>query len=330
MGKIIGFTYDLKTDHVLQEGLPEDALAEFDASETVDQVVQVLESGGHRVERIGNVRNLLGRLPQLGVDIVLNICEGVGHRNRESEVPVFLDLYRIPYIGADGLCMGMSLDKVMAKKAFVADGVPTPKYFVADRFLGLSNMDSMKFPFMVKPRYEGSSKGISENSIVRDKKNLKAQVEEIDRLYHQPALVEQFIPGFEFTVLVIGNEKPTVYPPVQIQICNLLDLGNLIYTSRRVVSPDIKYVCPPKISKALDKKLRDLALAAYRAVDCRDFGRVDFRVDKKGNIYVLEVNPLPSFSKEDVFPLIAKAVGTTYEALILKVIDAALRRYGLQ
>ncbi|MFH0940595.1 MAG: D-alanine--D-alanine ligase, partial [Candidatus Omnitrophota bacterium] len=92
----------------------------------------------------------------------------------------------------------------------------------------------------------------------------------------------------------------------------------------------VEYVCPPKVSKALDKKLREMALRAYQAVDCRDFGRVDIRVDKKGNPYVLEVNPLPSFSTEDVFPVIAKAVGTTYDQLIHRIIEVALQRYGME
>lgn len=330
MGKTIGFTYDLKEEHEVKGGLPEDAFAEFDAKETIDSVCQAIEAGGHKVIRIGNARNLIQQLPDLGVDIVFNICEGVGGRNRESEVPVILDLYKIPFVGCDGLSLGMTLDKVMAKKVFIADGVPTPKYFIADKIIGLSNMDSMKFPFMVKPRYEGSSKGVSDNSKVSNKEDLVAQVNRIHDLYRQPALVEEFICGTEFTVLIIGNDEPTVYPPVQIKICDKLELGDLIYTSRRLVTPDVEYVCPPKVSESLDKKLREVALRAYQAVDCRDFCRVDIRVDEKGHPYVLEVNPLPSLSTEDVFPVIAKAAGTTYEQLILKVIEAALKRYGMK
>lgn len=249
MGRIIGFTYDLKEEGRVESGLPEDAFAEFDAKETIDSVCKALQAGGYQVIRIGNVRDLMKRLPDLGVDIVFNLCEGFGSRNRESEVPVILDLYRIPFAGCDGLSLGMTLDKVMAKKVFMADGVPTPRYFIADKSSGLSNMDSMKFPFMVKPRYEGSSKGISDNSKVSNKKDLLAQVNRIHDLYRQPALVEEFIFGTEFTVLIIGNDEPTVYPPVQIKICNKLELGDLIYTSRRLVTPDVEYVCPLRFQK---------------------------------------------------------------------------------
>jgi D-alanine-D-alanine ligase len=325
----IGFTYDLKTDHVRQDGLPEDALAEFDAEETIAEIESAIQKGGHEVVRIGHVRNLLARLPHIDVDIVFNICEGVGNRNRESEVPLILDLFRIPYVGSDSLSMGLTLDKVMAKKAFVADNVPTPKYFVADGSFKKKDSSGMKFPMIVKPRHEGSSKGISEDSIVKNSLALGARISQVRSTYNQAALVEEFIQGQEFTVLVIGNREPEALAPVHIQILGKLDIGNLIYTSRRVNNTDVEYVCPAKVSKSLDKKLREIAVKAYRSVDCRDFGRVDFRVDKHGRPYVLELNPLPSLSTYDVFPLVAKAQGLTYAQLVLKVLDAAIQRCGL-
>jgi D-alanine-D-alanine ligase len=325
----VGFTYDLKTDHRHKKGVPKDAYAELDREETIRSVEDAITSGGFRVKRIGHVRNLLKNAGDLDVDIVLNICEGLGSRNRESEVPLILDLFKIPFVGSDALTLGMTLDKVMAKKVFAADGVPTPKYFVADGRTQVFDFDSMKFPLIVKPRHEGSSKGISEKSIVTNKKALKNQVDQISRIYRQPALVEEFISGREFTVLVIGNEAPVALPSVQIQIAGLLELGDLVYTFRRLSGTDIAYVCPSKISDSLEKKLRRIAVAAYQAVECRDFGRVDFRVDKKGNPYVLEINPLPSFSVEDVFPLIAAASHMTYNELVVKIIRIGLERYGL-
>jgi D-alanine-D-alanine ligase len=329
MKRRIGFTYDLKTDYGAGAGLPEDALAEFDREETIAEVEAAIASGGHEVVRIGHARNLLSRINALGVDIVFNICEGMEGRNRESEVPTILDLYKIPFVGSDGLTLGLTLDKAMTKKAFAADGVPTPKYFVADARMKWANRDSMKFPFIVKPRHEGSSKGISEDSIVSDEKALKKQVEAIANLYRQPALVEEFVYGSEFTVLVIGNQNPQALPPVQISITGRLVAGELVYTSRRLEGTDIEYVCPPKISKALEKIIGKVAVQAYKSVDCRDFGRVDLRVDKKGRPYVLEVNPLPSLSREDVFPLVARAAGMTYNQLVTKIIHIALKRYGL-
>jgi D-alanine-D-alanine ligase len=238
----VGFTYDLKEDHELKPGMPEDALAEFDKEEMIAEVCKAIESGGFEVVRIGHARRLLERLPHPGVDIVFNLCEGLNTRNRESEVPVILDLYGVPCVGSDGLTLGMTLDKAMAKKAFIADGVPTPRYFLADEKTDLSNHEAMKFPFIVKTRYEGSSKGISEESIVMDKKPLKVQVNRVSRSYRQPALVEEFVAGSEFTVLVIGNSRPQALAPVQIEILGKLDLGNLVYTSRRLSNTDIRYL----------------------------------------------------------------------------------------
>ncbi|HQP91630.1 MAG TPA: ATP-grasp domain-containing protein [Candidatus Omnitrophota bacterium] len=323
----VGFTFDLKTDHENKKDNPSDALAEFDFPETIDIVRDAVKTGGHEVVSIGYVGNLLKKLPDLGVDIVLNICEGEGGRNREAEVPALLDLYKIPYVGSDGLTLSLSLDKVMAKKAFIADRVPTAGYFVAES--GFKASGALKFPLIVKPRHEGSSKGISDDSIVRDKKALENQVAYINRTYKQAAIVEEFISGQEFTVLVIGNDEPKALAPVHISILGKLDIGDLVYTSRRLEGTDISYICPPKISKALDKKLREISVMAYRSLDCRDFARVDLRVDKKGRPYVLEINPLPSLSTEDVFPLIAKEEGMTYEELILKIIDIAAERCGV-
>jgi D-alanine-D-alanine ligase len=324
----IGFTYDLKSDHPEDRpGDPEDALAELDVEETIDLVAQILASGGHRVVRIGNVRQLLQRLPDPGVDIVFNICEGIGHRNREAEVPVLLDLYGVPYVGSDGLTLSLTLDKVMAKKVFVADRVPTPRFFLANGSFAKKDMDGLRFPLIVKPCFEGSSKGISDDSVVRKKKDLLPRITEVHRLYRQPAVVEEFIRGSEFTVLVIGNEKPQALEPVQVQIAGKLDLGDMLYTWRRLMSTDIEYVCPVKVRSRLRRALRDMAVAAYRSVGCRDFARVDFRVDEEGRPFVLEVNPLPSLSDEDVFPMIAKAHGWTFAELVLKIVDHARRRY---
>jgi D-alanine-D-alanine ligase len=244
-------------------------------------------------------------------------------------VPILLDLYKIPFVGSDGLTLGLTLDKAMTKKIFISEGLPTPKYFVATHETNLANLDSMKFPFIVKPRHEGTSKGISDDSVVFERGTLAARARYIFDSYKQPALVEEFIAGREFTVLVIGNNPPVALAPVQVKICGKEDLGNLVYTSRRVSSTDIEYVCPPDISERLAEQMKAYAVRAYQAVECRDFGRVDFRVDASDNLYMLEVNPLPSLSTEDVFPLVAKASHMTYEQLVLKIIDFALERYGL-
>ena len=328
-GKIVGLTYDVKPDYVLKKGDPEDANAEFDHPDTIEVIKDAIESGGHKVIKIGNVRNLLRRLKKLDVDIVFNIAEGVAGRNRESEVPVILEMAGIPFVGGDGLTLGLTLDKIMAKKVLISEGVPTPAFFeISD----IRNIDGagIDYPLIVKPKQEGSSKGISDKSVVKNNRELKRQADWVIRTYKQPALVEKFITGSEFTVPIIGNDRPEVLPTVQISIDGKTNLGDLCYTFSRIKSDTLSYVCPAKITRDLDKKLKAVALKAYKAVECRDFGRVDIRVDKNGNPFVLEINPLPSLSTEDVFMTVARNMKISYNSIINRILDHALERYGMK
>ena len=190
------------------------------------------------------------------------------------------------------------------------------------------NTNHFKFPLIVKPRFEGSSKGLSDNSRVENIQDLKKQVEYIIGTYKQPALIEEFISGQEFTVAIIGNDPAQVLPVVQIKIDGRLKLNDKFYTFARIKSDRLEYICPSRINNDLKKKISELALKTYEAVECRDFGRVDFRVDNENNPYVLEINPLPSLSTEDVFMLVAKEIGISYEEIIGKILDSALKRHN--
>ncbi len=326
--KIVGLTYDLRDNYVFKKGDPEDANAEFDHRGTIKVIEEAIESAGHKVVRIGSVNNLLRRLKNLKVDIVFNISEGLFGRNRESQVPIILEMMGIPFVGGDGLTLGLTLDKVMAKKVLISEGIPTPEFFEIANIKSVNGV-GIGFPLIVKPRYEGSSKGISDSSVVKDARHLKRQADWIIRTYKQPALVEKFIKGSEFTVPIIGNEKPWVLPVVQIRIDGKLYLGDLCYTFSRIRSDALDYVCPAQVSKPLEKKIKEVALRAYRAVECRDFGRVDVRLDKKGNPYVLEINPLPSLSTADVFMTVSEYLGISYNEMINNVLNYALERYGM-
>jgi len=327
--KTVGLTYDLKTDYEFKAGDPPDANAEFDHPSTIDVIASAIEANGFKLERIGNVTNLLDKISSLKVDIVFNISEGLTGRNRESQVPILLEMARIPFVGADALTLGLTLDKVIAKKIFVADGIPTPKFFEVSSSEELANMNHHRYPLIVKPRFEGSSKGLSDNSRVENKEDLKKQVDYVVESYKQPALIEEFICGREFTVAIVGNDPPEAMPVVQIKIDGRLKLNDKFYTFARITSDRLEYICPAKISAQLQNKLSALALKVYKAVECRDFGRVDFRVDNNGKPYVLEINPLPSLSTEDVFKLVAENVGITYEDIIGKILNSALKRYNL-
>ncbi|MBI3087828.1 MAG: ATP-grasp domain-containing protein [Candidatus Omnitrophica bacterium] len=329
MGFRVGLTYNAKSDYPLKPGDPPDANAEFDHDDTIGVIEDAIAAGGHEVVRVGNARQVLEwgeRLKTL--DIVFNIAEGYEGRNRESQVPILLEMLRVPFVGGDGLTLGVTLDKIITKKLLLAEGIPTP------RFVELTDPDQswsveLPYPLIVKPRYEGSSKGLRKTSLVTGAQELAQQARWLIETYRQPALVEEFIEGREFTVALIGNDPPEVQPVVQIQIEGRLELGRLFYTFDHIRS-GADYVCPAQIEDGLRRELEAVALKTYQAVECLDFGRVDIRVDRAGRASVLEINPLPSLSTEDVFWFVARAQGMTYEAIINKVLDAALARYGLK
>ena len=329
MGKIIGITYDLKGDWDKQTSDPVDINAEFDKPETVARVIQALESGGHTVKRIGNIRSLLSRIDDLDVDIVFNMCEGLNGRNREAQAPVILEMKGVPFVGGDGLTMGLTLDKVMAKKLFIAEGIPTPRFFQANPGDDLKKLNTIGFPLMVKTRHEGSSKGISRQSRVEDWAGLQRQVDLINQTYDQPALVEEFIKGTEFTVAVLGNEPPQAMPIIQVCIEGSVQLGDQFYAHDRISSDSLTYICPAKIPAKLTARIQDLAVRVFRCVECRDFGRVDFRVDERGQPFVLEINPLPSLDVKDSFNIFPNVFGSNYDETINRVVGFALKRHGI-
>ena len=325
MGWRVGLTYNVKTEYVFRPGDPPDANAEFDHPDTIGVIEQAIRAGGHEVVRFGNARALLERLDELKqVDIVFNIAEGFEGRNRESQVPIILEMMRVPFVGADGLTLGMTLDKIITKKILIAEGIPTPRFVeIADP--EKSWRIDLGYPLIVKPRYEGSSKGLRKSSLVATPDELARQARWVIETYHQPALVEEFIEGKEVTVAIIGNDPPVAQPIAQIQIEGALELGRLFYTFDHIRS-GADYICPAPIDEGLRKELEAVALKTYQAVECRDFGRVDIRVDRSGRPFVLEINPLPSLSTEDVFMCVAKALGVSYETIINQVLDAALAR----
>jgi D-alanine-D-alanine ligase len=333
MKKTFGLTYDLKTDWIAQADDPVDASAELDSPATMERIKLALERAGHTVKKIGNVRNLLKQTQnkELDVDIVFNICEGYRGRNRESEVPVILEMNRIPFVGSDALTMGVSLDKVVAKKVFISEGIRTPRYFTAYSTENLAKLNTIGYPLIVKTRHEGTSKGLTPSSRVENLESLKKQVDLINKKYKQSALVEEFIRGTEFTVAVLGNRNPVAMPVVQISIDGKSNLGDEFFTFDRVIVKEetVKYLCPAPISEKLTKEMQEMAVKAYQSIDCRDFGRVDFRVDEKGKPYVLEINPLPSLAEKDVFNIFPQAIGSNYDETIKKIIGFALERYQL-
>ena len=328
MGFRVGLTYNVKSEFVLRPGDPPDLNAEFDHDDTIAAIENAFTGAGHEVVRIGNARHLLHRMGQLDVDIVFNIAEGYEGRNRESQVPILLEMLRTPYVGADGLTLGLTLDKVLTKKLLIAEGIATPRYLEVTDSEKLGQAD-LRYPLIVKLRCEGSSKGLSERSLVNTPEELSRQVQWLMETYDRPTMfVEEFVAGQEFTVAIVGNESPEVYPVVQVALDGQTELGRKFFTFA-YLRTGAEYLCPAPIDEPLARRMQELALRTYQAVECRDFGRVDFRVDRDGRPFVLEINPLPSLSIEDVFNVVAKTKGLTHAQIINRILDAALLRHGL-
>ena len=329
MGLLVGLTFDIKSRKV-PKGSPNDLWAEHDSEETVFAVEEALNSGGNKAIRIGSSRRLLSRLSSLKCNIIFNIAEGISGRDRESEVPVLLDIAGIPYTGSDALTLSISLDKIISKKIFMYHGIPTPAYFECAKGGRLTVPRGLKFPFIVKPRYEGSAKGIDPGSVVRDMPSLEKQVNKVVKRYGQPALVEEFIDGWEFTVGIIGNSDPVVLPVVQRHVETGTGLSSHIFDKARADKQGLKYRDLLDIDADLEGRIKKLALEAFKGLECRDFARIDFRVNPKRQAYMLEINPLPSLARDDYFSMVAELMGITYERMINMMFGAALDRCGLR
>jgi len=327
----VGLTYDLRDEHPPYVNAPLDYYAEFDTEENIAYLEKAIESLGHQVCRIGNVYRLVRFIAEGGsVDIVFNMAEGLWGRSREAQVPAILEAYRIPYTGSDPLTLALCLDKDLVKRIWQHAGLPTPGFFVvSDRAeLAQARERLPGFPLFVKPVREGSSKGISPESVVESEDKLAERVEWVLTTYQQPALVEEFLPGREFSVGILGNG-----PEAQV-----LDVCEIREDSPYGISGfKEKQICPPAEGTyipvepgPLKDELSDLALRAYLAVGCKDLGRVDFRLDKDGNPQVLELNPIVGLHpKNCLMPFIAAQAGISYEELIGKILQHAINRWSL-
>lgn len=323
---VIGLMYDLAADHVLKKDDPKDKYAEMDNSKIARDIKKAISDNGYEVVDVGSFDKLLNDYQKTleSVDMVFNLTEGLYGRNRESTVPVFLDYFQKKYIGSDGLTMAITMDKYLTKKLVAGMGILTPDYFSSD---GKKQTVSLKFdfPMIVKPRWEGSSKGIDAKAKVENMSELNARTVLVSKLYHQPVLVEKFIAGREFTVGLVGNgEKTEILPPLEIKIRGK-EVGDRMYVGRYVYSNDVRYERVTEID--LQKELGQLSKNIYEMLECWDFGRVDFRMDSSGKLYFLELNPLPALSVQDAMNYAAGLIGWDFSVLIGKIIEAGVQRY---
>jgi D-alanine-D-alanine ligase len=342
----IGLIYNLKKHVTVGSDAPSDALAEYDSEETVQAIENSLRGEGHQVIRLEADETLIDALRQVKPDICFNIAEGLRGDAREAQVPALLEMLGIPYTGSKVLPHAISLDKAMTKRIWREKGLPTAPFQVF-RCVNEALNGHLAFPLFVKPVREGSGMGINGQSVVRDEDALRRQVQWIVETYRQPALVEQLLPGREFTVGLIGNplEPGEVrgsdiydargyhfFPPLEIDAN--VGVGKGLYnTAAKSYKPGEEgaplYLCPADIPAALEAEMSELALAAFEAIDALDVGRVDFRLGSDGRPYMIEINTLPGLNPvlSDLC-IMAHAEGMAYADLINEIVALALARYA--
>ena len=332
----VGFCFNLKKP--ADPLTPQDLYAEWDDEETIEAVRSAL-ARKHRVIPVEGDEEAFEKFKRHRPDIVFNMAEGIHGSSRESQIPAMLEMLRIPYTGTDPLTLAVCLEKSMAKFVLQYHGIPTPPFRVV-RDLKKKG-DLPPFPLIVKPLREGSSKGIKNSSLVRNRKQLKDEVHRVLTEYRQPALIEKFLPGREFTVALLGNgQEPEVLPIVEIQFEELPPSINPIYSFEAkwvwdtVEKPLEIFRCPAKGSASLRRKIQSVSRAAFSVLGCRDWCRIDIRLDESGEPNVLELNPLPGIlpnpDANSCFPKAARTAGMTYEKLIHRVLEIACQRVGLK
>lgn len=316
---------------------PPDLLAECDSDETIVAVQQALQKF-HRVVPIEADEEAYPKLRQEKPDLVFNIAERLFGPNRESHIPTICEVLNIPYTGSDPLTLGICLDKSRAKEILSYYGIRNPRFWVVEDEKHLP--EEVALPAIVKPLYEGSSKGIKDDSVVTSLHQLRQKVAEIKKLYGEPSIVEEFLTGREFTVGVLGNyPELEILPVVEIDHSQLPAGANPIYSYEakwvwdRPEKPLEIFRCPAEISEELKKKIEVIVRDTCRLLRIKDWARIDLRLDAEGEPNILEINPLPGIlpNPEDnsCLPKAARAAGYTYEQLINRVVYEACKRYGL-
>ena len=321
----VGIAYNLK------KNIPSDlsdAEAEFDEVDTIRAIQDVLETAGYAVTLYEALEDLPIRLLQDRPDIVFNIAEGMNGRGREAQVPAILNFMGIPFTGSDETALCIAMDKALTKRLVASYGINTPAYRLSS---GAIPDASLSFPLILKPNTEGSSKGITNCSIVEDAAELRTLLTEKIGAYKQDMLVEEYIPGREFTVGILGNgDSLQVFPPMEI-IFNEEQHSIYSYEVKREFQRYVRYECPANISPALQSEIVGMAQTVFQALDCRDVARMDFRLSPDGRPYFIEINPLPGLAPGySDLTFIAGFCGMDYAALVLKILHHALSRYGIK
>ena len=316
----------------------EDFFVEWDEWETISAVKNALEKF-HDVILIESDINAYSKLISEKPDIVFNIAEGSIGLSREAHIPAMLDFLNIPYTASDPSTLCLCLNKARVKEILAYNKIPTAKFAVVKSSEELIN-SKLKFPLIIKPLAEGSSKGIFNSSLIYEPEKVNGFVDKFYTSYQQALIAEEFLPGREFTVSIMGNGELTeVLPIVEINYNALPKEVNPIYSYEAkwiLDSPDNPldmYLCPADLDSNLEKKIKEVCIKTFNILDCKDWCRIDVRLDTNDVPNIIEVNPLPGIlpdpKNNSCFPKSARTAGLTYDEMINNVLFFALKRYEM-
>lgn len=324
-GRAVGLAYNLARVKADPNG-DRDHEAEFDAPETVAAIAGALRSLGHAVVHLEAKPGMLDVVRRRRVDVVFNIAEGYAGRAREAQVPALLELLGVPYTGSDPTALAVTLDKALAKRIVASAGVPTAAFCVLST--GIEPLPpEFRFPAVVKPLAEGSSKGLHGASVVADEEAMREAAWALIHRYRQPALAEVFLSGREFTVGVLEWPTRRALPVMEIVFDGADQHPVYSFSHKQGVAKGVGYQVPASLEPELAATLESAALTSFEALGCRDVARMDFRMDRAGQVCFIECNPLPGLTPgwSDLC-LIGDAAGISYESLIDHILQPALLR----
>ncbi|KYC41230.1 D-alanine--D-alanine ligase [Scytonema hofmannii PCC 7110] len=327
MGIFIGLCYDLKQDY-LNKGFSADDVMEFDSEETLIGLEKALNSLGHQVERVGNGRELALRLTKGDRwDLIFNIAEGVKGRSREAQVPAVCELFAQPHTFADPLTCALTLDKALAKSVVRDRGLPTAPFEVVNSTREAAAV-SLPMPLFLKPVAEGSSKGVTGRSLVKERTQLVTKCQKIIEKFHQSVLVETFLPGREVTVGIIGNGNAArVVGVMEVIFTDKAETFAYTALNKDEYLERVSYRLIAD-SEPFAAQAQQLALDAYHILGCRDAARVDLRCDASGELHFLEINPLPGLNHVlSDLSIMGGLAGLSYTQLINEIVESAWQRY---
>lgn len=334
----VGFIYNIPTEELLRER-PEMTLRDSDAIETIQEVTRALEAAGHTVTGLNADQRLPAILTEKRFDIVFNIATGVYGEMRQSHVPAMLEYLRIPHTGGGIVSEALTYHKGYQKNIYKDLGIPTAPYQVfrtGDEILD----PTLGFPVIAKLCTEGASMGLDYGSVIDNETDLRKRVQYLIETYQQDIIVEKYLDGREFTVAVLGNTPPYALPIAELHFYGKVPIrldqieDSNFELLRKVTGQDLKLVLmesrsipPAEVPPDVAEHIRKTAIAAYQAMHCKDWARVDLRMDKAGNLYVLEVNNGPAIASDCVFAICATAAGWSYNQLVNTILNHAIERY---